>query len=85
MKRPEKTTNLYASVGETISYRRLDRCAAKLAFLNNGGGVGELRLFQAYLSEYKISMFTDRRGREVWFEGPTPFENENRYHLDLKY
>lgn len=51
--------------------------------LNNGGDVGELRLFQAYLSEYEISVFTDRRGREVLFEGPKPFEDENRYYLDL--
>lgn len=38
--------------------------------LTQGGGIDELHKFQNYLREYKITVFTDRIGKKVMFEGP---------------
>ncbi|KAG8235182.1 hypothetical protein J437_LFUL015488 [Ladona fulva] len=50
--------------------------------LTNGGGLEEIKKFQRGLKDWKITVFTDRKGREVLFEGPDGDENKR---IDLIY
>ncbi|KAG8233073.1 hypothetical protein J437_LFUL013073 [Ladona fulva] len=57
-------------------------CAKYDVDLTNGGGVEEIKQFQRGLNGWKITVFTDRKGREVLFEGPDGVENKR---IDLIY
>lgn len=57
-------------------------CAEAAVVLSNGGGIEEVKLFQEYLDNYTITVFMDRRGREIMFEGPTEGKRRN---IDLIY
>ncbi|KAG8239562.1 hypothetical protein J437_LFUL019255 [Ladona fulva] len=57
--------------------------------LTNGGGLNELSQFQRGLRGWKITVFTDRKGRDVLFEG-SDCDNDNddehpRKRIDLIY
>nr|CAD7410654.1 unnamed protein product [Timema poppensis] len=55
---------------------------ARVDLLKGGGGITELKQFQQYLSEYKITMFRERWRRQVLYEGPTPPKNSFKGYLD---
>ncbi|KAG8228909.1 hypothetical protein J437_LFUL011157 [Ladona fulva] len=74
------------------SKRRLKAAAlslcdrAKVVIGERGAEVEEIRKFQLSLPDFKITVFADRKGREVIFEGPrlTP-DGRERKNIDIIY
>jgi hypothetical protein len=60
-------------------------CEAVGISLENGGGVEALRLFQQYLDDFSITVFSDRKGTKVMFKGPPSTPEHERKHIDLIY
>ncbi|KAG8225673.1 hypothetical protein J437_LFUL018484 [Ladona fulva] len=50
--------------------RAIELCRRAGVVLSNGGGNPEMHAFQQELKGWKITVFKDRKGREVLFEGP---------------
>ena len=68
--------------------RSLTLChRAGVNIADTGAGLDEVQMFQNVLPNYKITIFGDRKGREVLYEGPstpTP-EGVERKYIDLIY
>nr|CAD7412353.1 unnamed protein product [Timema poppensis] len=62
-----------------------DLCRDAGVNLLKGGGLTDLKQFQTYLAEYKITVFRERWGRQVLYEGPTPPKSSFKGYLDLYF
>nr|CAD7606764.1 unnamed protein product [Timema genevievae] len=73
-----------------VSFRRAYQLDAR-AVLDNvsrvlqGGGITKLKQFQTCLSEYKITVFRERRGRQILYEVPMAPEHSFKGKLDLHF
>lgn len=75
---------LYAKMRQSECFQQqtaLKLCLdANVDLSERGAGIEEIAKFQNYLTEYKITIFGDRRGREIIFEG-----NERDKYIDIIY
>nr|CAD7266252.1 unnamed protein product [Timema shepardi] len=76
----------YIKIGRPILKLKAEElCRDARVTLLKGGGITELKQIQAYLSEYKITVFRERWGRQVLYEGPTPSEHSFKGYMDLYF
>ncbi|KAG8226562.1 hypothetical protein J437_LFUL004734 [Ladona fulva] len=86
--RHEDSRNVFKTLHNINHAQRLKALAlcdaAGVVIGENGGGVEEITLLQVSIPGYKITVFGDRRGKDVIFEGPnlTP-DGEQRKTIDL--
>ncbi|KAF4529216.1 hypothetical protein B566_EDAN017670 [Ephemera danica] len=53
--------------------------------LRNGVDIKSIENLQEYLKDYKITVFEDFTGRNIWFEGPESSNENLRRYVDLIY
>ncbi|XP_046391618.1 uncharacterized protein LOC124159751 [Ischnura elegans] len=82
-----KTFNAVRRGGVLQTERAESLCEEYGIDLANGGELEDIAAFQDRLTEYKITVFGDRKGKEVLYEGPsTPApDGSARKHIDLIY
>lgn len=84
--RHEDAEDVYASMrkGRKIQQTRAIALFKKAGVsLNNRGGIKEVRQFQNHLDLYQITVFRDRKGREVLYEGPTSSALDGRLRKEI--
>ncbi|CAH0392324.1 unnamed protein product [Bemisia tabaci] len=65
--------------------KAIELCRTLGINLDNGATLEHVHAFQDGLPDYTITVFGDRSGRKVIFEGPPSTDNHPRKHIDLLF
>ncbi|XP_046397765.1 uncharacterized protein LOC124164478 [Ischnura elegans] len=82
---PSVQLKVRKNTGNEQSKRALELCKNLNVNLENGGGIEELKAFQEHLSDFTVTVFSDRKGRSVIFAGPDSTPERQRKNIDLIY